>query len=72
MLKDKDTRKKELGERLRMYRMASNLTLKDVAKFLGVNFSTVAMWETGQRVPSALRLEELLDLYDVQLTMSYK
>lgn len=72
MLKDDETRKKELGKRLRMYRMASKLTQKDVAKILGVNFSTVAMWETGQRVPSALRFEELLELYDVQLTMSYK
>ena len=72
MLKDDETRKKELGKRLRMYRMASKLTQKDVAKILGVNFSTVAMWETGQRVPSALRFEELLELYDVRLTMSYK
>lgn len=72
MIKDEHVRKIELGQKLRMYRMASELTQKQAAEQLGVSFSTVAMWETGKRVPSATKLQEILDLYDVELRMSFR
>ena len=72
MLKDEYYRRVELGQKLRMYRMASELTQKQAAEKLGVNFSTVGMWETGKRVRSATKLQEILDLYDVELRMSFR
>ena len=72
MLKDEYYRRVELGQKLRMYRMASELTQKQAAEKLGVSFSTVGMWETGKRVPSATKLQEILDLYDVELRMSFR
>ena len=72
MLKDEYYRRVELGQKLRMYRMASELTQKQAAEKLGVNFSTVGMWETGKRVPSTTKLQEILDLYDVELRMSFR
>ena len=54
------------GLRIRQWRHHHKLTLKQLAKHLGVAWLTVQRWETGQRsVPSFLhlaleRLDELL------------
>jgi len=44
-------------------RIASGLTQTDVAKELGLNQSTVSMWETGTSMPNPRLLPEIAKLY---------
>lgn len=45
-----------LGDKLRDLRNERNLSQAQLAKRIGVNSSTVALYETGDRLPSLLRL----------------
>lgn len=48
-----------LAERLRSWRIQSNMPLKQLADELGVSLSTVAAWESGARFPGADNLAAL-------------
>ena len=39
--------------RLKEYREKRNLSLRDLARELDVNFSTLSYWESGTKVPKA-------------------
>ncbi|AXH71105.1 putative XRE family transcriptional regulator 1 [Bacillus phage BSP36] len=52
-------------KKLRKYRLDRGLTIYSLADKLGVNFSTVSYWETGEKFPRRQKLEELEDLFDV-------
>lgn len=41
------------------YRMALNLTQKDLASWLSVSKSTVGMWEIGKRKPDVVMLKKI-------------
>ncbi|MCR5663565.1 MAG: helix-turn-helix domain-containing protein [Oscillospiraceae bacterium] len=50
--------------KLRDYRLARGLTMKELGEAVGVSESAVGLWETGRRKPNyekLLRLAELLD-----------
>ena len=40
---------------------------EQLAKVLHVSKSTVAMWETGQRLPSVEKYEEIADYFNVSI-----
>ena len=55
-----------LGERLKEYRLRRNLQQAELAKFAGVNVSTVSRIEKGQNImiDSYLRIMRVLDMLD--------
>lgn len=44
---------------------------EQLAKVLHVSKSTVAMWETGQRLPSVEKYEEIADYFNVDIDFLY-
>jgi len=54
-----------LSEQLRKLRKQKNLTQKQLADYLHVTDSAVAMWEHGRREPDIEILTKLADFYGV-------
>ena len=52
-----------MREALKALRQRAGLSQGEVALALGVQQSTVAMWETGANMPRAVLLPKLADLY---------
>jgi transcriptional regulator with XRE-family HTH domain len=46
---------------LRNWRLKNKVTLKAIAKDLGVSISTVSSWESGERFPGGYNFEMLVD-----------
>ena len=44
---------------------------EQLAKVLHISKSTVAMWETGQRLPSVEKYEEIADYFNVDIDFLY-
>ena len=59
--------RKILRHNLKRYRKMAGLTQEEVAQRLGVSPQTVARWEQGARIPSVEHLEELADLYGIDV-----
>ena len=55
-------------QRLRKER---ELTQDEISKALGVSKSSVAMWETGQRLPSPELYEQIADFFNVDIDYLY-
>ncbi|MBQ2885647.1 MAG: helix-turn-helix transcriptional regulator [Alphaproteobacteria bacterium] len=55
-----------LGERLKEYRLRRNLQQAEMARYAGVNISTVSRIEKGQNImfDSYLRIMRVLDMLD--------
>lgn len=53
--------------RIKKLREESGLTQSALAKELGIGASTVAMWETNDRMPTAQFVEKLADYFDVSV-----
>lgn len=51
-------------DRIKQLRKQKGLTQKEMAEAVGVGVSTVAMWESGKRIPSFKLLNDLSDLFD--------
>jgi len=54
-----------IAERLRALRVASGRSLSDLARELGVHFTTVSSWERGRSRPNYPTLARLAGLFDV-------
>jgi transcriptional regulator with XRE-family HTH domain len=54
-----------IAERLRSLRVASGRSLSDLARELGVHFTTVSSWERGRSRPNYPTLARLAGLFDV-------
>lgn len=52
-------------------RKERNLSQEVFASDIGVSKSTVAMWETGKRLPSKNKYEELADYFNVDIDYLY-
>ena len=59
-----------LGNTLRDLRNEKNLSQRQLAKRVGVNASTIALYETGDRLPSLQRLIDLGVTTDFLLGLS--
>ena len=58
-MKNKESKKYEIGNRIRKYREASHLSQKQLAEILGVSNSRVSNWEQGLNRPDADILAEM-------------
>ncbi|WP_264739715.1 helix-turn-helix transcriptional regulator [Cytobacillus firmus] len=54
-----------IGHKLRMKRLARNLTQKEAAKIIGVSVYMISAWENNRYIPSLARMEQLSALYDI-------
>lgn len=61
----------EFKQLLKQLRFEFNLSQEDLAKKLNVSKSTVAMYETGRRTPSASVYEALADIFNVDIDYLY-
>lgn len=57
----------KLGNRLKMYRHARNMTQLDLARPLNMSRQTVSTYETGSRIPDIYTLWAIADIYDVSI-----
>lgn len=53
------------NERLKILRNEKNLTQRELAKLVKLSPSTIAMYETGQRMPDPEILQKLADVFNV-------
>lgn len=52
-------------------RSEKNMTQREIAAALGVSVSLIAMWETGQRLPSPDLYEQIADYFNVDIDYLY-
>ena len=55
------------SERLKHLRTQSDQTMVDIAKALNINKTSVFTWESTKTIPTADKLLELADYFDVSL-----
>lgn len=53
-----------VGTRIKTMRMSRGLSQAQLAKKIGVGQSSVAMWETGQRLPGWEAIDALSDVFN--------
>lgn len=58
---------KKIGNRLKMYRIAHNMTQLDLAVPLNMSRQTVSTYETGVRVADIYTLWAIADLYHISV-----
>lgn len=59
------SRRREVGKRIRTMRMSRSMSQGDLANALHCGQSTIAMYESGQRMPDMDTLEYLADIFNV-------
>ena len=59
------SRKEEIGERIKVMRMSRCMSQMDLAKSLNCGQSTVAMYETGKRMPDLEMVDYMADVFNV-------
>jgi predicted transcriptional regulator len=64
--KDQETRRKELGEKLRKAREQAGLTQSEVAARAGLNGNYYARIERGEENPSFEKLENIKDALNIK------
>lgn len=62
-----DMGEKKIGNRLKMYRIAHNMTQLDLAVPLNMSRQTVSTYETGVRVPDIYTLWAIADLFQISV-----
>ncbi len=67
----KHFRDKEIGQRIRFYRKAANLTQAEIAQKLGITFQQLQKYESGANRISAARLEQLSRLLSIPVHHFY-
>lgn len=65
MKKDKEEKKREIGERLREALKARNVKFGEVAKELGVAPQTLSYWFKGQQDPVFSKIALLFEKYEI-------
>ena len=59
------SKREEIGERIKVMRMARGMSQMDLAKALNCGQSTVAMYETGKRMPDLDMVDYMADVFNV-------
>lgn len=59
------SKREEIGERIKVMRMARGMSQMDLAKALDCGQSTVAMYETGKRMPDLDMVDYMADVFNV-------
>jgi len=58
-----------LGDNIKFLRKQYNFTIRELADNLGLNYSTLGMYETGRREPNNEILCKIADYFDVTTDM---
>lgn len=61
----------QLGERIKTWRKARELTQQDLAEKCGITVSAVSLWESGDSAPSQKHLVEIVDLFGISMERFY-
>lgn len=61
-----------IGKELKIVRIRQNLSLEFVAEKLNINKETLRRYENNSNGLSVERLEELLDFYNINLSIFFK
>ena len=56
-----------MKNRFKELRNERNLTLRELAEFIGINYSTIACYETDKREPNIETLKKLTSFFEVSL-----
>ena len=56
-----------LSENLKLARKEAGLSSRDVCYELGITKGTLSKWENGSKLITEERLEQLADLYDMEI-----
>ena len=59
---------KTLGERINYYRQLKGYTAKELGKLLGVSGATVSQWQTNKTSPRPDKVQELANIFDIDVT----
>ena len=59
------TRKEQIAERIKTMRMSRGMSQQDLANALHCGQSTIAMYETGKRMPDPETIDYLADIFNV-------
>lgn len=62
---------RDLRDILRKLRSERNMSQADLAAEIGAGVSTVASWEVGKRFPSRENMEQLADVFNVDIAYLY-
>lgn len=57
----------EFAKKIRKLRLSRNMSQKDLADLLNVDRTTVARWETKDRMPDVFLLVRIADIFDTTL-----
>lgn len=57
----------EFAKKIRKLRLSRNMSQKDLADLLNVDRTTVAGWETKDRMPDVFLLVRIADIFDTTL-----
>ena len=63
--------KRSPGETIKAIRKKRGMTQRDVADTLGTTVSSVSRYESGSRLMSVERFEEILDILSAEYTVRY-
>ena len=63
------TKKEEVGQRIRMFRLSAGMTQAELARKLHQSTSSITMYETGKRAPDFETLEAIADTFNVPMAM---
>lgn len=56
-----------MKNRFKELRLERNLTLRELAKYIGISYSTIACYETEQREPNIETIKKLTSFFEVSL-----
>lgn len=59
--------KKEIGERIRLYRKSRNMSQARLAEIIGKSTGAIGMYECGKREPDLDTIEALADAFNVSM-----
>ncbi|MFB0565688.1 MAG: helix-turn-helix transcriptional regulator [Candidatus Aminicenantaceae bacterium] len=58
-----DTESNSLGEQIIIFRRIHGLSQKKLARFLGIDYTTIGHWERGEHWPSKKLFDKLISLF---------
>ena len=58
---------KAIGERLKKLRTERGLTARDLADEIGVSYTTIYRWESGDRIPDGFNMGKLMNVLGVRM-----
>ena len=58
-----DTESNSLGEQIVIYRRIHGLSQRKLARFLGIDYTSIGHWERGEHWPSKKLLDKLISLF---------